>query len=191
MSIFGKVKSMFQGMESSEISLSSPETMKLTDVDFPKTIDGAEFDKNSLKGKVVLVVNTASQCGLTSNQYPKLAQLDDKYRASGLTILGFPSGDFNDQEYSDVCQIKKKAEQLKFQLFETVHVNGKEAAPIFQWCRANCDKFGYDPKTGKAGNVGWNFGKFLIDAEGKVAAYFGPRDDPMDMTTKIDSLLPK
>ena len=137
-----------------------------------KTIQGEEKTLADYEGKVVLIVNTASKCGLTP-QYEALEALYDKYQDKGLVILGFPCNDFGNQEpgtLEEITEFCKTKYDISFPLMEKVHVKGKEQHPL------------YAKLTGEGGifpgDVKWNFGKFLINKDGKAIARFEPRQKP-------------
>ncbi len=144
----------------------------LTDFSSP-TIDGTDTDLSQYDGKVVLVVNTASQCGFTG-QYKGLQQLHDTYEDQGLVVLGFPCDQFGNQEPGNEAEISDFCERnfgVTFPLFSKVDVNGGEAHPLFKWMRSE--------KKGALGTkIRWNFTKFLIGKDGKVAARFAPKTQP-------------
>lgn len=152
-----------------------------------KTIEGKDTNLCSYKGKVVLIVNTASQCGLTP-QYKGLEELNQKYRAKGLRILGFPSNDFGAQEPGSNEEIKQFCEgryKVTFDMFEKIPVKGNEKAPLYTYLTSG----GGDPKL--AGEIQWNFQKYLIDKNGKLAYAFSPRTTPEDpkLIAAIEDLL--
>lgn len=121
------------------------------------------------RGQVLLVVNTASKCGFTP-QFEALEGLHARYKAKGFAVLGFPSGDFMSQEYTDEKQIQEFCTLtygVKFPMFQKVHVKGDEATPFF---KALTQATGEAPK--------WNFHKYLIGRDGKVVANFGSRTKP-------------
>ena len=137
------------------------------------------------KGKVVLVVNTASKCGLTP-QYEALEKIYDKYRRKDFVVLAFPCNDFGNQEPGTEKEIKefcKESYDVSFPLMEKVHVKGAEQHPL------------YTALTGKEGafpgDVAWNFGKFLIGKDGKPIARFEPKTTPdsAEVTTAIEAAL--
>ena len=137
-----------------------------------KTITGKETSLADYKGKVVLVVNTASKCGLTP-QYKALEEIYDKYRRKDFVVLGFPCNDFGNQEPGTEKEIKefcKTSFDISFPLMEKVHVKGAEQHPL------------YTALTGKEGafpgDIAWNFGKFLIGKDGKPIARFEPKTTP-------------
>jgi glutathione peroxidase len=121
------------------------------------------------QGQVLLVVNTASKCGFTP-QFEALEGLHARYKPRGFAVLGFPSGDFMDQEYADEKQIQEFCTLtygVKFPMFQKVHVSGDETTPFY---RALAAATGESPK--------WNFHKYLIGRDGKVVASFGSRTKP-------------
>ncbi len=135
-----------------------------------KNLDGTKGDLKQFEGKVAIIVNTASQCGLTP-QYAALEALALKYKDRGVVVLGFPSGDFGGQEFEsaseirEFCTIKYK---ITFPLFEKCSVNaGATQSPIFECLAA---------KTGKL--PGWNFGKYIVSKDGKSATFFDSRVAP-------------
>ena len=137
-----------------------------------KTIDGKETSLAAYKGKVVLVVNTASKCGLTP-QYEGLEGLQKKYADKGFTVIGFPCNDFNGQEpgtAEEIVTFCKTKYDVSFPLMEKIHVKGEEQHPLYT---ALTGKDGVFP-----GDVKWNFGKFLISKDGKAIARFEPRQAP-------------
>lgn len=129
-------------------------------------------------GKVLLVVNTASKCGFTP-QFEALEALHARYKGKGFSVLGFPSGDFMNQEYADEKQIQKFCTLtygVKFPMFEKVHVKGEEATPLYR---------DLAKATGEAPS--WNFHKYLIGRDGQVLASFGTRTKPDDKAV-IDAI---
>ncbi len=137
-----------------------------------KDIDGKDTSLKAYQGKVLLVVNVASKCGFTP-QYKGLEALQKKFNAQGFTVLGFPCNDFGSQEPGTNVQIKEfcaATYAVSFPLFDKVHVKGAEQHPL------------YAALTGKAspfpGDVGWNFGKFLIGKDGKILARFDSKVSP-------------
>jgi len=155
--------------------------------DFSATsIDGMERQLVDFKGKVVLVVNTASQCGFTG-QYKGLEELYRTYADRGLVVLGFPCDQFGHQEPGDEEEIATFCERnfgVTFPLFAKVDVNGKEAHPLYQWLRSE--------KGGMVGSkIRWNFTKFLIDPEGNVVQRYGSTTTPDQISDDIEALLPE
>lgn len=157
---------------SATVTLSSPSFAgDLGAIPF-KTIDGKETSLADYKGKVVLVVNTASKCGLTK-QYAALEAIFDKYKARDFVVLGFPCNDFGNQEpgtLEDIQEFCSTKFDVSFPLMEKIHVKGKDRHPLYT---ALTGKDGAFP-----GDVKWNFGKFLIDRDGKPLARFEPRQKP-------------
>ena len=136
------------------------------------------------KGKVVLIVNTATGCGLTP-QYQGLQELYDKYKDQGFEILDFPCNQFMGQapgsaeEINTFCTLNY---QTTFPRFAKIKVNGKEAEPLFDWLKKE--------KSGPLGaRIEWNFAKFLINREGKVVERFSSKTDPLKMEETINTLL--
>lgn len=127
--------------------------------------------REAYAGKVLLVVNTASKCGFTP-QFEGLEALHAKYKGKGFAVLGFPSGDFREQEFTDEKQIQEFCTLtygVKFPMFEKVHVKGAEATPLYKDLLA---------ATGEAPT--WNFHKYLIARDGRAVASFGTRTAPDD-----------
>jgi glutathione peroxidase len=137
-----------------------------------KTIDGKPMPFAQYKGKVLLVVNTASFCGYTP-QYEGLQQLQDSYKAKGFTVIGVPSGDFGGQEYESAGEIKTFCESkfgIKFPLTEKSVVKGDKAIPFYRWAAAT---------LGADNTPQWNFHKYLIGRDGKLIAAFPSKSTPM------------
>ncbi|MFE4470928.1 glutathione peroxidase [Leifsonia sp. NPDC056824] len=147
--------------------------MTLMDIPF-HTIDGAPTSLAAFSGKVILVVNVASRCGL-SPQYEKLEQLQETYGDRGFTVLGFPSNQFL-QELSSTEAIKEYCSTtwgVTFPMMEKVRLNGRNAHPLYTELTTHPDI------DGKAGKVKWNFEKFVITPEGAVHR-FRPQLEPDD-----------
>jgi glutathione peroxidase len=154
-----------------------------------KTIDGEQVDLEDYEGNVVLVVNTASQCGLTP-QYAGLQELYTKYKDKGFVVLGFPCNQFGSQEPGSDSEIKTFCStkyNVSFPMFSKVDVNGDEAAPIYKYLTSK------DVKPAGKGEISWNFEKFLIDREGNLVNRFAPRTKPDDgeLVKSIESQLAK
>jgi glutathione peroxidase len=152
-----------------------------------KTIDGKEASLSDYKGKALLIVNTASECGYTP-QYAGLEALYEKYKARGFTVLGFPSNDFGAQEPGTNAEIKKFCElryKTTFPLFSKIPVKGPDADPLYKYLT------GLPGKQG--GAITWNFNKFLIAPDGKVIEHFDSKVEPMspELTAKLEQVLPK
>lgn len=151
--------------------MASVSAADLTAIPF-KTITGKETSLADYKGKVVLVVNTASKCGLTP-QYEALETIYDKYRRKDFVILGFPCNDFGNQEPGTEKEIRefcKASYDVSFPLMEKVHVKGAEQHPLYAALTGEKGAF--------PGEVKWNFGKFLIGKDGKPIARFEPKTTP-------------
>jgi len=139
-----------------------------------KDIEGNEQSLADFAGKVVLVVNVASACGLTP-QYKGLEALQQKYAEHGFAVLGFPCNQFAGQEPGTDAEVKQFCETsfgVTFPMFSKIDVNGDDQAPLYQWLNST-------PTTPEAeGDIKWNFGKFLIGKKGEVLARFEPPTDP-------------
>jgi len=160
----------------------------------PKLLGGDTFDMKSLKDeKAILFVNVASKCGLTPDQYKGLVALDKKYRDQKLKILGFPCAQFANQEFKTVEEIRNFVKQfnVEFPLFELSDVNGSNTNTIFKYLKLHTENMHKPNKDGteKLEAVGWNFGKFLVDSDGKVVRYAGPRKDPSVLDEDIAKLV--
>lgn len=154
-----------------------------------KTIDGEQVDLEDYEGNVVLVVNTASQCGLTP-QYAGLQELYTKYKDKGFVVLGFPCNQFGSQEPgsdADIKQFCSSKYQVSFPMFSKIEVNGDDAAPIYKYLTSK------DVEPAGKGEISWNFEKFLIDREGNLVNRFAPRTRPDDnqLVKSIESELAK
>lgn len=152
------------------------------------TLEGDTLELASLRGKPLLIVNTASKCGYTP-QYAGLQRLHERYSARGLVILGFPSNDFGGQEPGTAVEIGafcRKNYGVSFQIMDKVHSKGPEIAPIYRTLTEQTSE-------GIRGEIKWNFTKFLVDGDGHVVARFGSSVDPEDpeLIAAIEKLLPK
>ena len=149
-----------------------------------KTIDGEPLPMTSFRDKAVLVVNTASQCGLTP-QYDGLEQLYSAYKDRGLVVLGVPCNQFAGQEPGTEAEIKDFCEtrfKVDFPLTSKVDVNGADAHPFYRWA---------EQQLGEPAVPVWNFHKILIGKNGEAVRAFGPRTDPLDseITDQIEKVL--
>lgn len=149
-----------------------------------KDQNGADRPLSEWKGKVLLIVNTATKCGFTP-QYAGLQALYERYHDRGLEILDFPCNQFGGQapgsaeEINAFCEVRYGT---RFPRFEKIKVNGREAAPLYEYLKKE--------KPGVAGGaIKWNFTKFLIDREGRVAARYAPADKPEDLAPALEALL--
>jgi glutathione peroxidase len=149
-----------------------------------KTIDGQQRKLSDYKGKVLLIVNVASECGLTP-QYDGLERLHEKYAARGLRVLGFPANEFGAQEPGSDAQIKQFCTMkfgVKFDMFSKIVVKGPGIHPLYDFLTR---------QSGFDGEIEWNFGKFLVDQDGTVVARFDPETAPESkpVVSAIESLL--
>jgi glutathione peroxidase len=141
-----------------------------------QTIDGKDTTLQPYAGKVLLIVNTASQCGFTP-QYEGLEALWSKYQGQGLEVLGFPANDFGAQEPGSNAEIKQFCTSkfhVTFPMFSKIHVKGSEQHPLYAALTG--------PASPKPGPVGWNFNKFLISRDGKILAHFQSETEPDSAT---------
>ena len=149
-----------------------------------KKINGKEVQFETYRGKVVLVVNTASKCGFTP-QFEGLEKLYKEYKDQGLEILGFPSNQFGQQdpganeEILEFCQMNYG---VTFMMFDKIDVNGANADPIYKYLKSQ-------KKSLLGSEISWNFTKFLIDKEGKVVKRYLPTVKPQDLKRDIEKLL--
>lgn len=151
-----------------------------------KKMNGQNVHMEEYKGKVVIVVNTASKCGLTP-QFKELEELYEKYKDQGLAILGFPCNQFakqdpaNNDEIHSFCQLNYG---VTFDMFEKIDVNGENAHPLYKFLKKEA--------KGLFGNeIKWNFAKFVIDKNGNVVRRFAPTVKPNKMEHKVKELLKK
>ncbi|KAL8543689.1 hypothetical protein ACS0TY_004309 [Phlomoides rotata] len=152
-----------------------------------KDAKGNDVNLGVYKGKVLLIVNVASQCGLTNSNYTELTQLYDKYKDQGLEILAFPCNQFGSEEPGTNEEIQNfvctrfKAE---YPVFDKVEVNGANTAPVYKYMKSL--------KGGLFGeNIKWNFSKFLVDKEGQVVDRYAPTTSPLSIEKDIKKLLEK
>lgn len=149
------------------------------------TIDGGIMPLDTFRGRVLLIVNTASACGFTP-QYAGLQDLHARFHARGFEVLGFPCNQFGAQEpgtESEIAQFCSTRFAVEFPLFAKVDVNGPHAHPLFQWLT--------EAKPGLFGSkaIKWNFTKFLVDRDGQVVARFAPMTKPERIARRIERLL--
>jgi glutathione peroxidase len=149
-----------------------------------KLLNGKIIKMSQFEGKTVIIVNTASKCGLTP-QYEGLEALYKKYKDQGLEILGFPCNQFgnqesgNAQEIEEFCQINYG---VSFTMFDKIEVNGGNAHPLFKYLKSEL--------KGTLGNsIKWNFTKFVIDKNGTPSKRFSPQTEPKEMEDYIKKLL--
>ncbi|MBR4562822.1 MAG: glutathione peroxidase [Bacteroidales bacterium] len=167
---------------------------------------GEEVDMAQYRGKVLMIVNTASKCGFTP-QYDGLEALYQKYKEQGLVILGFPCDQFahqepgSDEEIAEFCRINHG---VTFPLMKKIDVNGENAHPIFEYLKSQAPKEEYKGLKAKAthtmlkgisksakkeGDILWNFTKFLISKDGSVIKRFPPVAKPEEMEADIEAML--
>jgi glutathione peroxidase len=163
----------------------APKTSSMYDFKL-KTLDGKDADLSKYKGKVLLIVNTASKCGHTP-QYAGLQKLHEQYSAKGLVVLGFPVNDFGNQEPGSEAEIGAFCEKnfgVKFPLFAKSSVKGESKAPIWKYLTEEAN-----PEL--KGEIGWNFEKFLIGRDGKLVARFksGVKPDSPEIARALDTQL--
>jgi glutathione peroxidase len=149
------------------------------------TIDGQSQTLDAYRGKVLLIVNVASQCGFTP-QYAGLEALYQKHKEEGLIVLGFPCDQFGHQEPGDEAEIKSFCSLnygVTFPLFAKIQVNGDDAHPLYKYLKAE--------KKGLLGSeaIKWNFTKFLVDQNGNVVKRYAPQDTPASLEKDLTPLL--
>lgn len=152
-----------------------------------KDIDGKDVSLKKFKGKVLLVVNTASKCGYTP-QYEGLQAIHDKYKAQGFYVLGFPANNFREQEPGTNAEIKEfctSKYKVTFPMFAKISVKGEDQDPLYKFLTSK------ETNPQFAGDITWNFNKFLIDRKGKVVARFTSKDTPQSeaVTAAIEKYL--
>jgi glutathione peroxidase len=150
-----------------------------------KLLDGTPVRLADYAGKVMLVVNTASQCGFTP-QFEGLEKLYESYKDRGLVVLGFPSNQFGEQEPGSSAEIGafcQKNYGVTFPMFEKIDVNGDAAHPLYKWLKQSA------PGVLGSERIKWNFTKFLIDRNGQVNARYAPLTKPEQLAHDIEALL--
>ena len=151
-----------------------------------KKINGEIASMNEYEGKVVLVVNTASKCGLTP-QFKELQEIYEEYKSKGFEILGFPCDQFAKQEFGRNEEINKFCKLnygVSFSMFEKINVNGEDTHPLYKYLKN-------ESKGLLSKNIKWNFTKFLIDKDGNVIKRYAPVVSPLKIKTDIENLLNK
>ncbi len=141
-----------------------------------KSIDGAEFNLSELKGKKVLVVNTASKCGFTP-QYEQLEELYKTYKEKGFVIIGFPANNFLKQEPGTNKEIKTFCQinyGVTFPMMSKISVKGNDMHPLYVWLTSKDENGVMDS------SVKWNFQKYLIDEDGNLVKFLSPKTSPLD-----------
>jgi len=150
-----------------------------------KTIQGYEMRLDQYAGKVLLIVNTASQCGFTP-QYRELQELYDRFKERGFVILGFPCNQFGGQEPGTAPEIQQFCERnygVQFPMFEKVEVKGKHAHPLFAYLSEQA------PGILGTKAIKWNFTKFLVNRGGEVVRRYAPNTAPLTLIRDVESLL--
>ncbi|MFF2481145.1 glutathione peroxidase [Paenibacillus sp. NPDC058071] len=158
--------------------------MSIYDIEV-QTIAGKNETLENYQGQVLLIVNTATKCGFAP-QFKGLQKLHDEYGAKGFSVLGFPSGQFMNQELEENGQIAEACELnfgVSFPLYAKVDVNGNTAHPLFNYLSTEA--------RGVLGSkaIKWNFTKFLVDRSGRVLKRFGPNDTPEKIESEIRTLV--
>ncbi|GAA4987296.1 glutathione peroxidase [Kitasatospora paranensis] len=161
--------------------------MSLYDIPL-RTLSGEPTSLGDHKGKALLLVNVASKCGLTP-QYAGLERLQERYAARGFTVLGFPCNQFMGQEPGTAEEIQTFCSTtygVSFPLFEKIDVNGDDRHPLYQRLTETADA------EGTAGDVQWNFEKFLVAPDGSVVGRFRPRTEPEadEIVAAVEAQLP-
>ncbi|WOG81241.1 hypothetical protein DCAR_0100386 [Daucus carota subsp. sativus] len=146
---------------------------------------GKDVDLNIYKGKVLLIVNVASKCGMTNSNYTELNQLYEKYKDQGFEILAFPCNQFGEEEPGSSDQILEfvcTRFKSEFPIFDKIEVNGDNTAPLYKFL-----------KTGKWGIIGdeiqWNFAKFLVNKDGQAVDRYYPTTSPLTIERDVRNLL--
>ncbi len=150
-----------------------------------KTIDGEEISMSKYKGKVLLIVNVASECGFTP-QYEGLEELYQSYGDKNFMVLGFPSNQFGEQEKGSDEKIKffcQGTYDVHFDMFSKIDVNGESASPLYKYLKKEQGGFLW------IDSIKWNFTKFLVDKEGNVVDRYSPSTKPASIKKDIENLL--
>ena len=150
-----------------------------------KSLDGKQIEFSAFKGDVLLIVNTASECGFTP-QYQGLEELQNKYEDRGFKILGFPCNQFGNQEPGDsktISSFCQKNYGVTFQMFDKIEVNGKNAHPLYKYLTSSA------PGILGSEGIKWNFTKFLIDRKGNVIKRFAPNIAPENIASAVERAL--
>ncbi|WP_334072385.1 MULTISPECIES: glutathione peroxidase [Paenibacillus] len=158
--------------------------MSIYDIEV-KTIKGEMQTLESYRGQVMLIVNTATKCGFAP-QFKGLQKLYDAYKEQGLAVLGFPCGQFANQEPGTDAEVAQACELnfgVNFPLYAKIDVNGKNAHPLFQLLAKEA------PGIMGSKQIKWNFTKFLVDREGRVVKRFAPTEEPENIEEHIRKLL--
>lgn len=146
--------------------------------------DGTEQSLSEFEGKPLLIVNTASKCGFVK-QFDELQEVYETYKDQGLTVLGFPSDNFNNQEFDSSNEAEEFCRMnfgVSFPMFAKVDVKGDRAEPLFQYLSSQ-------KKGMLTEGIKWNFTKFLVDRQGNVVDRFAPQTGPLKMKDAIEKLI--
>ncbi|KDP25446.1 hypothetical protein JCGZ_20602 [Jatropha curcas] len=150
-----------------------------------KDAEGKDLDLGIFKGKVLLIVNVASKCGMTNSNYTELNQLYEKYKDKGLEILAFPCNQFGEEEpgsNDEIAEFVCTRFKSEFPVFDKIEVNGENASSLYKFL-----------KSGKWGifsdDIQWNFAKFLVDKNGQVVDRYYPTTSPLSLEHDIKKLL--
>ena len=168
--------------------------------------NGKEIDFADFKGKVLLIINTASKCGFTP-QFDGLEALNEKYRDRGLVCIGFPCNQFKEQDPADDSTIEEFCQVnygVPFQIMKKGDVNGPDAQPIFEYLKAQAPTEEYNGLKAKAAktlfkaisksvekdsDIKWNFTKFLISKDGETIKRYAPTTEPKDFEKDVEAML--
>lgn len=181
--LLGRKKETNKNMSKSDNSIEGPVIYNF----WVNGLDGKTFQLKQYKGKVLLVVNTASHCGFTP-QYEELEQLHEKYFGDGLIVLGSPCNQFGQQEpngNSDIAAFCEKNYGIKFKIAEKIEVNGKSEHPLFTYLKKQAaGAWGLEV-------IKWNFTKFLVNRDGTVFKRYAPDVSPSEIIPDIEAALAK
>jgi len=150
-----------------------------------KDAKGNDVALSTYKGKVLLIVNVASKCGMTNSNYIELNQLYEKYKDQGLEILAFPCNQFGEEEPGSNDQITEfvcTRFKSEFPIFDKIEVNGENAAPVYKFLKLG--KWGFFRD-----DIQWNFAKFLVDKDGQIVDRYYPTTSPLSLELDIKKLL--
>ncbi|XP_072981468.1 probable glutathione peroxidase 2 [Typha angustifolia] len=150
-----------------------------------KDIEGEDVSLSTYSGKVLLIVNVASKCGLTNSNYKEMNVLYEKYKSKGFEILAFPCNQFGSQEPGSNEEIQETVctrFKAEFPIFNKIDVNGKDTAPLYKFLKSQKGGFLVD-------GIKWNFTKFLVDKNGKVIERYAPTTSPLKIEKDIQKLV--
>ncbi|XP_021815508.1 probable phospholipid hydroperoxide glutathione peroxidase [Prunus avium] len=150
-----------------------------------KDAKGNDVDLSVYKGKVLLIINVASKCGLTNSNYTELNQLYQQYKDQGLEVVAFPCNQFGDEEPGSNEEIEEfvcTRFKSEFPIFDKIEVNGDDTAPLYKFLKLG--KWGFF-----GDDIQWNFTKFLVDRDGKVSDRYYPTTSPLSLERDIKKLL--